>query len=82
MDSTSKANPTTKEHSHVKEDSVSDGEGEGEGEGEGLTMSVRTEAPAHYELEIQSFPFLLEILKDSGLHRYESSVFEAGGCKW
>ncbi|KAL4278700.1 hypothetical protein GQ457_03G026800 [Hibiscus cannabinus] len=70
---TPKANPATKEHSDVKE--VSD-------DGDGVRMSVRREAPAHYELEIQSFPFLLEILKDSGLHRYESSLFEAGGCKW
>ncbi|XP_022775874.1 uncharacterized protein LOC111317724 [Durio zibethinus] len=49
---------------------------------EKLTVTMRNVAPAHYTLEIESLPFLKEILSKTGLHSYESPEFQASGYKW
>ncbi|KAH1064199.1 hypothetical protein J1N35_029186 [Gossypium stocksii] len=45
-------------------------------------VTWREEEPADYILDIQSLPFLREILSKSQVRRYESSAFEACGYKW
>ncbi|KAK6242522.1 hypothetical protein SCA6_007911, partial [Theobroma cacao] len=51
-------------------------------EGDKLVKTERTEAPAHYILDIESLQMLLEILSKPRLDRYESTEFEASGHKW
>ncbi|XP_060189927.1 uncharacterized protein LOC132618961 isoform X3 [Lycium barbarum] len=43
-----------------------------------VTVEVRVASPAHYLLKIESFSLLLE----SGVEKFESNEFEAGGYKW
>ena len=38
--------------------------------------------PAHYTLKIKSFSELSEIVRKSGVDKYESSDFEVDGYKW
>ncbi|KAJ6722656.1 TRAF-LIKE FAMILY PROTEIN [Salix koriyanagi] len=40
--------------------------------------SKRVLPPAHFSLKIESFP----VLQKTGVEKYESDVFEAGGYKW
>ena len=47
-----------------------------------LTVTMRKEPPEHYILEIESLLYLSQILSNTGLDRYESPEFKAGGYKW
>ncbi|KAG5596727.1 hypothetical protein H5410_037959 [Solanum commersonii] len=43
-----------------------------------LMMEIRDASPTHYSLKIESF----SLLSESGIDKFESSVFNAGGYKW
>uniref|UniRef100_A0A6N2MSA9 MATH domain-containing protein n=1 Tax=Salix viminalis TaxID=40686 RepID=A0A6N2MSA9_SALVM len=44
----------------------------------GITVTRRDLPPAHFTLKIESF----SLLRNTGVKKYESDVFEAGGYKW
>ncbi|KAH0656095.1 hypothetical protein KY285_030977 [Solanum tuberosum] len=43
-----------------------------------LMMEIRDASPTHYSLKIESF----SLLSESGIDKFESNVFNAGGYKW
>ncbi|XP_059281911.1 BTB/POZ and MATH domain-containing protein 2-like isoform X2 [Lycium ferocissimum] len=47
-------------------------------EEEEVKVEVRVASPAHYLLQIESF----SLLSESGVEKFESNEFEAGGYKW
>ncbi|KAG5596718.1 hypothetical protein H5410_037950 [Solanum commersonii] len=47
-------------------------------EDEEMAMEVRDASPRHYLLKIESF----SLLSESGIDKFESNEFEAGGHKW